>query len=282
LAELTLAAGQPEEAAEHFRTALELIRQTLKAKVKPIQYGIRFFFGREFRDDSYDEPELFCDYIEAQIRLSRVLRELGRPHEAELLLAEAERLSLIESGLYPEIMRLGLALAISRAELSLLLRSCRPVESQQAASGAADAWYFMNKQHPSVRHWRSGIGQTQTDLEWFQATFPDQDIAKPRPPEMENPGKLPCGVFWRHGIAVQQLEAGYYADAIGDFTASLNHRSEGHAFDWLYLAWAHWKIHQPEQARQWFDKAAEWIRQQPTHDVELEELQRQVAQVMSE
>ena len=107
--------------------------------MKPIQYDIRSFYENKFRDQEYEEPELFCDFIETQIRFSQVLRELGRLHEAELQLAEAERMSWVGWGSHKYVLRYGVALANSRAELSLLLAPHRPEESQRTASAAVQA-----------------------------------------------------------------------------------------------------------------------------------------------
>ena len=280
LAELELAAGKPADAAEQFRAALRLKQPIFRSRMKPIQYDIRFFFENKFRDKQYEEPELFCDYIETQIRLSQVLRELGRPHEAELQLAEAERMSLVGWGSHEYVLRYGVALANSRAELSLLLAPHRPEESQRAASAAADTWYDLLQVQQRASFHRSGVHGMQRDLKWFQSTFPQEDVVQ-RNPERQTK-RMNCPVFWHHGLGVQELEAGYFEDAIGDFSASHEKRSEGHAFDWLYLAWAHWKLDQKDKAREWLNKTDQWIQQQPQRDVELDELRSQVAQIMNE
>ncbi len=194
--------------------------------------------------------------------------------------ASCARLAGVGWGWRKYVLRYGVALANSRAELSLLLAPHRPEESQRAVSAAADTWYDLLQVEQRASLHRSGVHGMQRDLEWFQATFPQEDVAR-RGPERQTE-HMSCPVFELHGLAVQELEAGYLEDAIGDFSASLEKRSEGHTFDWLYLAWAHWKLDQKDKAREWFDKADQWIQQQPTRDVELDELRSQVAQIMSE
>ena len=37
--------------------------------------------------------------------------------------------------------------------------------------------------------------------------------------------------------------------------------------DWFYLAMAHWQLGEKEQARQWYDRAVEWMdKNQPKDD----------------
>ena len=275
LAELYDAAGQLPLAAEQFRKALLLQQQTFKSRLKPIQYDLRLFFFGKFRDDQYHEAQPFCDYIETQIRLSSVLRRLGRPHEAELLLSEAERMSLM-GWKGRGTLRYGAAWANSRAELSLLLQPFRPQEAERAARAAADVWQDVLSSHAHAQRFCSGVHGLQRDVEWFRETFSQQDLAVNQGADFHRT------VFYSHGEGVWYLEAEEYDTAIGDFSGSIKVRTEGHAFDWLYLAWAHWKLDQKDKAREWFDKADQWIQQQPTRDVELDELRSQVTQIMSE
>ena len=42
----------------------------------------------------------------------------------------------------------------------------------------------------------------------------------------------------------------------------------GSAIDWLFLAMAHWQLGQQEDARRWYEKAAQWINDNKCKDAE--------------
>ena len=46
-------------------------------------------------------------------------------------------------------------------------------------------------------------------------------------------------------------------------------RKGGDAYDWLFLAMAHWQLGHQEEARQWYRRAVAWIDQNKRQDEEL-------------
>ena len=87
LAELELLSNQPEAAVRHFRRSLELQVAQLRAKVKPSQWLTKYMFAEltrdqlseapTVRDEGYEEPRKFCEYVETQIRLAHALKQIG-------------------------------------------------------------------------------------------------------------------------------------------------------------------------------------------------------------
>jgi serine/threonine protein kinase/Flp pilus assembly protein TadD len=59
-------------------------------------------------------------------------------------------------------------------------------------------------------------------------------------------------------LGVAQYRAGDWKAAVVGLEKSLELRG-GDAFDWFYLAMAHWQLGDKKQARQWYDKAVSWI-----------------------
>ena len=46
-------------------------------------------------------------------------------------------------------------------------------------------------------------------------------------------------------------------------------REGGDSFDWFFLAMAHWRLGDRDQARTWLKRAVEWMDQHRPHDDEL-------------
>ena len=67
-------------------------------------------------------------------------------------------------------------------------------------------------------------------------------------------------------------------DSIAALQKSMELRQGGDSFDWLFLAMAHGKLDQKEEARKWYDKAVEWVEknkeQLEKNSQQKEELQR--------
>ena len=55
----------------------------------------------------------------------------------------------------------------------------------------------------------------------------------------------------------------------GTLNESMDLRSGGDASDWLCLAMAHWQLGDEQQAAHWYDRAAEWMDNNPSDDAEL-------------
>jgi hypothetical protein len=46
-------------------------------------------------------------------------------------------------------------------------------------------------------------------------------------------------------------------------------REGGDSFDWFFLAMAHWRLGDRNQARMWLNRAVEWMDRDRPHDDEL-------------
>ena len=292
LAELELASNQPEAAVDHFRRSLDLQIDRLRARVKPSQWLTKYLYA-EFnrdklspaptvRDEGYEEPKKFCDYVDTQIRMAQALKQAGRMHEAEQMLAEAEEISGYLADCYGDV-RYRVAWANSCAELALLLDDVRPAEAKIARERAASIWRLALQETPLARTHRSGLHGVDCDFDWFVETFPNDPIdGLPKLAENAKPSPRPP-LFYFHNWGIQDLEAELWEDAIDRLTRAVSLRTEddkGQAFDWLYLAWAHWKLGQQQQRGNGLRKPLQWIQQQPDRNVELDELRRQVAEMI--
>ena len=85
------------------------------------------------------------------------------------------------------------------------------------------------------------------NLAWYLATCPEPRVRKPdRAVELATKATQLApndGMHW-NTLGVAQYRAGQYNEAITTLTKSMELRSGGDAFDWFFLAMAHWQVEQ--------------------------------------
>jgi hypothetical protein len=57
--------------------------------------------------------------------------------------------------------------------------------------------------------------------------------------------------------------------AVAALETSMRMQAGGNSFDWFFLAMAHWRLGDRNQARTWFDRAVQWMDRHKPHDGEL-------------
>jgi WD40 repeat protein/serine/threonine protein kinase/Flp pilus assembly protein TadD len=102
----------------------------------------------------------------------------------------------------------------------------------------------------------------QNDLAWLLATCPEPKIRKPREAvELASAAvkRMPReGTFW-NTLGAAQYRAGDWKAAVAAFDKSMQFRAGGDAFDWFFLAMAHEKLGNPNEARKRYDQAVKWL-----------------------
>jgi hypothetical protein len=58
-------------------------------------------------------------------------------------------------------------------------------------------------------------------------------------------------------------------EAIADLEESMRLRKGGDSFDWFFLAMAHWRLGDRDEARTWFDRAVKWMDKHRPQNIEL-------------
>jgi tetratricopeptide (TPR) repeat protein len=89
----------------------------------------------------------------------------------------------------------------------------------------------------------------------------------------------------RHGgiwntLGVAYYYAGQSQEAIRSFERSMERRSGGDPHDWLFLAMAHWRLGHREEARNWYDKAVEWMDASATATDELQRFRAEATELL--
>ena len=108
-------------------------------------------------------------------------------------------------------------------------------------------------------------------LAWLLATCPEAkfrdakravELAK-RAVEL----KRQEGNYW-NTLGVAHYRAGSWKEAVAILEKSMELRKGGDGFDWFFLAMAHWKLGEKDKAREWYDRAVQWMdKNQPTNEV---------------
>jgi eukaryotic-like serine/threonine-protein kinase len=108
------------------------------------------------------------------------------------------------------------------------------------------------------------------DLAWLLSTCAD---AKHRDPAQAVVlAKKAVELDQKNQAYANTLGAAYYRTsdwnaAIASLEKSMELSKGGDSFDWFFLAMAHWQLGEKDKAREWYDRAAEWMdKNQPTNE----------------
>jgi tetratricopeptide (TPR) repeat protein len=105
---------------------------------------------------------------------------------------------------------------------------------------------------------QSTISSDVNALAWFLVSCPDTRFC--------NPGRaitlaqkalkqVPENGIILNTLGVAQYRASQWREAITSLEKAMEPRKGGDSYDWLFLAMAHWRLGEKEEARRWYDKA---------------------------
>jgi tetratricopeptide (TPR) repeat protein len=121
------------------------------------------------------------------------------------------------------------------------------------------------------------------DLAWLLATCSDAKLRDPRKgvelakKAIELAPKE--GMYW-NTLGAAHYRAGNWKDAVAAVARSMEFRKGGDSFDWFFLAMAHCQLGEKKKAREWYDKAEQWMdKNQPTND-ELRRFRSEAAELL--
>jgi tetratricopeptide (TPR) repeat protein len=120
-------------------------------------------------------------------------------------------------------------------------------------------------------------------LAWILATCPEARLR-----DTEQAVKLArqavklapkAGTFW-NTLGAALYRAGDWKGAIPALEKSMELGKGGDASDWFFLAMAHQQIGKKDEARRWFDKAAQWMDKNRPRDKELRRFRIEAAALL--
>jgi tetratricopeptide (TPR) repeat protein len=225
------------------------------------------------------DPRTFGRRLEAipfAKEFADLLSTTGRPQEAKQLLGEV--LALLER--FDQTLDNVPALPARvpgrvRAHLlraQLLARVDRP--------GEAEAEY-----RRFIARCESGeypgqvVALGSNDFAWFLATCPDARFRSPaqaREQARRAVGASPNDATCWNTLGVACYRCGDWSGAIETFKSHLR----GNSFDFFFLAMAHWRLGEKEEARRWWEKAVQWMDDVKPWDEELRRFRAEAAALL--
>jgi tetratricopeptide (TPR) repeat protein len=128
----------------------------------------------------------------------------------------------------------------------------------------------------------TGAG-TLNNVAWHLATSPGAEFPDPKVPvalarkAVELAPK--AGSFW-NTLGVAHYRAGNYRDAVAALKKSSELNAGHERFEWFFLAMAHWRLGDREQARTWYDKAVAWMDKHMPDNDELKRFRAEAAELL--
>jgi serine/threonine protein kinase/WD40 repeat protein len=101
------------------------------------------------------------------------------------------------------------------------------------------------------------------DLAWTLVSCPDAKLRHPdRAVALAKKAakRLPKDGMIQNTLGVAHYRAGNWKAAIQELKKSIELRKGGDAFDWFFLAMAHWQLGEKEEAKKWHDRAVQWLK----------------------
>ncbi len=158
-----------------------------------------------------------------------------------------------------------------------------------AHRGLSFALEKKNQWDEAIREYRTAIELdpknvwAHNELAWLLATCPAPNLRDPkRAVELAKKAVefTPTdGNYW-NTLGAAYYRAGDWKAAIKTLEKSMDLRKGGDSLDWFYLTMANWQLGEKEQARQWYDRAVQWMeKNQPKND-ELHRFRSEAAELL--
>jgi serine/threonine protein kinase/Flp pilus assembly protein TadD len=209
--------------------------------------------------------------------LGAVLRDTGRRAEAE----QAHREALVHweklASDYPRNTDYFYHLC-SSCDLADILQQ----DGQQAQ--AQDAW---RQSLVALNKWlqvnpKNAVHRNQ--LAWLLATHAEPGFGNPgRAVELakEAVTLTPKNALYWNTLGVAHYRAGDWKEAIEALTKSMElERGALESFDTFFLAMAHWRLGEKAKARQWYDKAVQWMEKNDPDNGELRRFRAEAGELL--
>jgi uncharacterized protein HemY len=84
----------------------------------------------------------------------------------------------------------------------------------------------------------------------------------------------------RNTLGVAQYRAGNWHKAVAALEKSMQLQGGGDSYDWFFLAMAYWRLGEKEKARQWFDRAVQWMDKNMPRGGELGRFRAEAAELL--
>jgi tetratricopeptide (TPR) repeat protein len=277
-------AGRSEEAIESARAAIHLLPGSAMAWFNlgcALHYAGRSTEAIDAYENAIEaDPELQAAYV----NLGCLLLDAGRPEKAMIPARRAVELEPSEglwaTGSEPAgggvPMGKAALLARARAQALILLAKCLAGTGRY---GEALARYGKARGLD-----RSSEPEVLNNTAWILATAPDPDLRDPEEAVRLAERALelaPENWTLRNTLGVSYYRAGRYKDAIRELTASRRRPGAQYlAHDGFFLAMAHGRLGQEEDALEWYDRSVRWMKANGPDDEELKRFRAEASELI--
>ena len=122
------------------------------------------------------------------------------------------------------------------------------------------------------------------NLAWFLTTCPEakfRDAAKALPLAKKAVELEPRSWAYWNTLGVAYYRAGHWQLTVSSLERTIElHQQGGTAFDFFFLAMAHWKLDQKETARKLYDQAVQWMEKNAAQNEELRRFRAEAEQLL--
>jgi tetratricopeptide (TPR) repeat protein len=187
-------------------------------------------------------------YVAAHRLLARVAEQRGEWPRGERLRRRAMEVARVAADKHPtELFREQEALSAVGLVWNLLAQNNR--------GGARDVWCYCAGLCPDS-------AKIQNDLAWLLVVEPDLLPGQPAAAVSLAARAVELAPDRHHiwnTLGAAQYRAGNWRESIRALEKSMQLNKGGEITDWLFLAMAHWRLGEEDQARKWLKQAVEWM-----------------------
>jgi WD40 repeat protein len=124
-------------------------------------------------------------------------------------------------------------------------------------------------------------------LSWTLVSCPDVKLRDPtRAVKLAQKAvdRVPDDGMIRNTLGAAYYRAGDWKNAIQTLEKSMRLRKGGDSFDWFFLAMAHWRLGEKKEAKNWYDRAVQWLKDNKQtnkrYEEELHRFQKEAADLL--
>jgi superkiller protein 3 len=129
----------------------------------------------------------------------------------------------------------------------------------------------------------SNLGDVLNYLAWPLATDPvparrdpGRAVSLAKEAVERKPG---MGACW-NTLGIAQYRAGGWKEAVAALEKSMKLGNGGDSFDWFFLAMSHWRLGEKDKAREWYDRAVQWMDKNQPKDEELRRFRAEASELL--
>ena len=142
----------------------------------------------------------------------------------------------------------------------------------------ASLLHGLGRQTDAAEPYRKALEQenddpaTNNNLAWFLVMSPEpclRDAARALRLAQKGVAAQPDSANYRNTLGVAWYRSGDDRAAVAELEKAMSLQAGGTPFDWFFLAMAHWRLGDRDEARKFFNRSVEWMANRKSHDDEL-------------